>query len=91
LILLRAITLQKIAVEKLLSNNLVTRAAQSTKDSGTILKAFQNISCLCDVFQVSFLDDSKGKNCTLITVQKIDTQLHTEVTVENVLQVLSLL
>jgi len=60
-----AITLQINEVKKLQSNNLATRAARSAKDSDTILKAFRNISNLCDVFQ-------------------IDTQLHTEVTAEDI-------
>ena len=53
----RAITFQKNTVEKLHNNNLLTRAAQSTKDSDTILKAFRNVSSLCDIFQVGFLND----------------------------------
>ncbi|KAF8972051.1 hypothetical protein BDZ97DRAFT_1913295 [Flammula alnicola] len=47
-----AIADQVNAVEKLDDSSLLTRVAESTKDAGTILKAFRNISILCDVFQV---------------------------------------
>jgi hypothetical protein len=49
----RALTLQLNAVEELQDHPLLTRTAKGTKDANTILKAFRNISNLCDVFQVS--------------------------------------
>ncbi|KAF8817122.1 hypothetical protein BYT27DRAFT_6945768 [Phlegmacium glaucopus] len=48
----QAIALQLKAVEELQDHSLLTRAAEGTKDADTILKAFRNISSLCDVFQI---------------------------------------
>jgi hypothetical protein len=50
---LRAIDLQINAVQKLHGNSLWTRTLEGTKDADAVLKAFRNISSLCDVFQVS--------------------------------------
>ncbi|KAF8972031.1 hypothetical protein BDZ97DRAFT_1913280 [Flammula alnicola] len=48
----QAITVQMKAVEKLDDSSFLTRIAENAKDAGTILKAFRNISILCDVFQI---------------------------------------
>lgn len=48
------ITLQLDAVENLHDQSLLTRIAEGAKDTDAILKAFRNISSLCNVFQVSF-------------------------------------
>ena len=53
----RAIVLQLNVVEKLHDNPLWIRTVESINDFDTILKAFRNISSLCEVFQVSFLHD----------------------------------
>ena len=47
-----AIVLQLHVVEKLHDNALWIRTLENTKDVDTILKAFRNISSLCEVFQV---------------------------------------
>jgi hypothetical protein len=52
--LCRAVTHQLESVKEMQMRSLVTRAAESTKDAEKILKAFQDISSLCDRFQVSF-------------------------------------
>ena len=52
----RAMVLQLNLAEKLLKNPLWMRTGQSTKDADMILKVFQNISTLCEVFQVSYLN-----------------------------------
>ena len=87
--LFRAINLQIDAVEKLHGNSLWTRTLQGTKDADTVLKVFRNISSLCDIFQVSILHHGQGCLCTLIPSAKIDTQLHTEVKVEEIFKVIS--
>lgn len=50
----RAMVAQLNEAEKLHDNPLWIRTAQSTKDADKILKVFQNINSLCEVFQVSF-------------------------------------
>ncbi|KAJ6626160.1 WD40-repeat-containing domain protein [Mycena sp. CBHHK59/15] len=62
-----AIIRQMNEVKNMLDHSLLTRTAERNKDADTILNAYQNISSLCDVFQ-------------------IDTQLHIEGTVEDVLK-----
>ena len=87
--LLRAINLQIDAVEKLHGNSLWTRTLKGTKDADTVLKVFRNISSLCDVFQVSI--SYHGQGCLYIyLLAKIDTQLHTEVKIEEIFKVISL-
>ena len=66
----RAINLEIDAVEKLYGNSLWTRTLEGTKDADTVLKAFRNISSLCDVFQVSFSHHGQGCVCTLIASQR---------------------
>ena len=85
----RAIVLQLRVVEKLHDNTLWIRTAESTKDADTILKAFRNISSLCEVFQVS-LPNNWPPRMFIEQFLKIDTQLNIEATVEDILQVLSL-
>ena len=48
----RAIALQLNVVEKLQDNPLWIRIVEGTQDFDTILKAFRNVSSLCEVFQV---------------------------------------
>jgi len=88
-IIYRAIVLQLNMVEKLHDNPLWIRTVESTNDFDTILKAFRNISSLCEVFQVSFLNDWPPRVCIEQFV-KIDTQLNIEATAEDILQVMSL-
>jgi len=52
----RAIIIQMNQAEELLNNPLWMRAGQSGKDADMILKVFRDISSLCEVFQVSFLE-----------------------------------
>jgi aerobic-type carbon monoxide dehydrogenase small subunit (CoxS/CutS family) len=85
-LLLRAIDLQIDAVEKIYGKSLWTRTLEGTKDADTVLKVFRNISSLCDVFQVGF--SHHGQRCLYIDcLAKIDTQLHTEVKVEEIFKV----
>ena len=75
------------AVEKLYGKSLWTRTFESTKDADTVLKVFRNISSLCDVFQVGF--SFRGQGYLYIDrLAKIDTQLHTEVKVEEIFKVI---
>ena len=53
----RAIVFQLNGVEKLQNNPLWIRTVESTQDLDSILKAFRNVSSLCEVFQVSFSND----------------------------------
>ena len=50
----RAIDLEIDAVQALHGKSLWIRTLEGTKDADTVLKAFRNISSLCDIFQVSF-------------------------------------
>ena len=77
------------AVKKLYGNSLWTRTLQGTKDADTLLKTFRNISSLCDVFQVSFSHHGQGLSVYIDRLAKIDTQLHTEVKVEEIFKVVS--
>ena len=58
---------------------------ESTKDADTVLKVFRNISSLSDVFQVSFCMEKLF--VYIDNLVKIDTQLHTEVKVEEIFKV----
>jgi len=49
----RAIVLQLNVVEKWRENPLWIRIVEGTQDFDSILKAFRNVSSLCEVFQVS--------------------------------------
>ena len=83
--LFRAIDLEINALEKLCGNSRWIRTLEGSKDANTVLKTFQNISFLCDVFQVSIYH---GQGCLYIDhLVKIDTQLHTEVKVEEIFKV----
>ena len=84
--ILSAINLQIDTIEKLYGKSLWTRTLEGTKDADAVLKVFRNISSLCDVFQVSCLHYWQGclYNDRLV---KIDTQLHTEVKVEEIFKV----
>jgi hypothetical protein len=53
-----------------------------------VLKVFRNISSLCDVFQVSFSHHIKLP-VYIDHFTKIDTQLHTEIKVEEIFKVIS--
>ena len=53
----RAIVLQLNVVEKLHNNSLWMRIVEGTRDFDMILKAFRNVSSLCEVFQVSLSND----------------------------------
>ena len=53
----RAIVLQLNLVEKLHDDPLWIRTVENTKNVDTILKAFRNVSSLCEVFQVSLTND----------------------------------
>ena len=66
--------------------SLWTRTLEGTKDADTVLKVFRNISSLCDVFQVSFSHHGQGY-LYIDRLAKIDTQLHTEVKVEEIFKV----
>jgi hypothetical protein len=55
-----AIDRQLKSVEEMQKHSLLARGAEGTKDADTIMKAFRNISSLCDVFQVSFLSIDKA-------------------------------
>ena len=82
----RAIELQIDTIEKLYGKSLWTRTLEGTKDADMILKVFRNISSLCDVFQVRF--SLRGQGCPYIyRFVQIDTQLHTEVKVEEIFKV----
>jgi len=86
---LRAIVLQLNVANKLHDNTLWIRTVESRKDVDTILKAFRNVSSLCEVFQVS-LSNNLPPHLYIEQLVKIDTQLNIEAAVENILQVLSL-
>jgi hypothetical protein len=79
LFLLRAIDLQINAVENLHGNSLWSRTLEGRKDADMVLKVFQSISSLCNVFQVRFLDHGQGCLCSMyidhLRVAKINTQL----------------
>ena len=68
-----------------------TRILRGTKDADKVLKIFRNVSILCDVFQVSFRTTDTGvrvlSEC-IDRLAKIDTQLHTEVKVEEIVKVI---
>jgi hypothetical protein len=49
-----AVTHELNSVKEMQNHSLFARTAEGTKDADTILKAFRNISSLCDRFQVSF-------------------------------------
>ena len=84
--ILRAIDLQIDKIEKLYDKSLWTRTLEGTKDADAVLKVFRNISRLCDVFQVSFWHNRQV--CLYIDLlAKIDTQLNTEVKVEEIFKV----
>ena len=53
----RAIAVQLNVVEELHDNPLWMRIVEGTQDFDTILKAFRNVSSLCEVFQVSLAND----------------------------------
>ncbi|KAG5637284.1 hypothetical protein H0H81_005079 [Sphagnurus paluster] len=55
-----AITLQLNAVQELADHSLLSRTAQGKKDADTIMKAVQNISTLCDVFQMDTQLNTEG-------------------------------
>jgi hypothetical protein len=85
---LRAINLEKDAVEKLNNKSLLTRTLEGTKDADTVQKKFRNISSLCDVSGELF--SSRTKMFVYIDrLAKIDTQLHTEEKVEEIFKVIS--
>jgi hypothetical protein len=68
-ILLRAINLEIDAVQEMHGKSLWSRTLQGTKDADTVLKAFRNISSLCDMFQVSYRITDNAV-CPLITTQR---------------------
>lgn len=81
--MLRAITVQTDAVRNLQGHSMLTRIAEGSKDADTILETIRNINNLCDVFQVSFIQDRQG--IVLYNhLPKIDTELHIEVKVEDI-------
>ena len=86
----RAIDFQIDAVEKLYGKSLWTRTLEGTKDADTVLKVFRNISSLCDLFQVRFFSLQTRMFVDIDRLAKIDTQLHTEVKVEEIFKVISL-
>jgi hypothetical protein len=53
-ILCSDVTRELNSVKEMQNRPLFARTAEGTKDADTILKAFRNISSLCDRFQVSF-------------------------------------
>jgi hypothetical protein len=79
----RAVTIQLKAVEDLHGHSRATRIAERNKDADAILKAFRNISSLCDVFQVRLSNDQKSKLDSNHR-PKIDTQLSIEEKVEDI-------
>jgi hypothetical protein len=49
-----AVTHELDSVKEMQNHSLFSRTAEGTKDADTILKAFRNISNLCERFQVGF-------------------------------------
>jgi hypothetical protein len=86
----RAITGQLKEVEKLQARSLPSAVVMGQNDADTILEILRKIISLCDVFQVSHYL-RKPYTRRLMTSFKMDTQLNTEATAVDILQVRLLL
>ena len=88
-ILLRAINLLIDEVEKLHDKSQWTRVLEGTKDAVTVLKAFRDrLAVYATSFRWAFrIVDMAVRYIDRLA--KIDTQLHTEVKVEEIFKVIS--